>query len=101
LKIMHVLRAPLGGLFRHVLDIARGRAERGHRVDLIVDSTTGGHRADAALAELAPHLALGLLQVPIARELGPSDVRALRAIARQIKLAAPDVLHGGGMTMIQ
>jgi glycosyltransferase involved in cell wall biosynthesis len=96
LKIVHVLRAPLGGLFRHVLDIARGQSERGHRVGLIVDSTTGGARGDAILAELAPHLALGLQRVAIARELGPSDFGALRAISRQIKLAAPEVLHGHG-----
>jgi hypothetical protein len=25
LKIMHILRAPLGGLFRHVVDVARGQ----------------------------------------------------------------------------
>ena len=37
LKIIHVLRAPLGGLFRHVVDVAQGQAERGHRVGLIVD----------------------------------------------------------------
>jgi glycosyltransferase involved in cell wall biosynthesis len=96
LKILHILRAPLGGLFRHVVDVARGQAERGHRVGLIVDSTTGGPRADTALAELAPHLALGLQRVAIARELGPSDFRALRAVARQIARAAPDVLHGHG-----
>ena len=96
LKIMHILRAPLGGLFRHVLDIARGQAERGHRVGLIVNSTTGGARADAVLAELAPHLALGLQRVAIARELGPSDFAALRAIAGHINHAAPDVLHGHG-----
>jgi glycosyltransferase involved in cell wall biosynthesis len=96
LKIMHILRAPLGGLFRHVLDIARGQAERGHRVGLIVDSTTGGTRADAVLAQLAPQLALGLQRVAIARELGPSDFAALRAIAARINHAAPDVLHGHG-----
>src|SRR5271170_457741 len=93
LKIMHILRAPLGGLFRHVLDIARGQAERGHRVGLIVDSTTGGARADAVLAELAPHLALGLQRVAIARELGPSDISALRLVSHQIRRADPDVLH--------
>ena len=76
---LHILRAPLGGLFRHVLDIAHGQTERGHRVGLIVDSTTGGARADAVLAELAPRLALGIQRVAIARELGLSDVRALRA----------------------
>jgi len=96
LKIVHILRAPLGGLFRHVFDLARGQADRGHRVGLIVDSMTGGERAEAVLAELAPHLALGLERVPIARELGPSDVPALRAISGRIKLLAPDVLHGHG-----
>jgi hypothetical protein len=48
LNIVHVLRAPLGGLFRHVVDLAEGQAARGHRVGLIVDSTTGGSRAEAA-----------------------------------------------------
>jgi glycosyltransferase involved in cell wall biosynthesis len=96
LRIVHILRAPLGGLFRHVFDVARGQAERGHRVGLIVDSMTGGERAEAALAELAPHLALGVQRVPIARELGPSDIPALRAISRRVKLIAPDVLHGHG-----
>ena len=96
LKIVHILRAPLGGLFRHVFDVARGQAERGHRVGLIVDSMTGGERAEAVLAELTPRLALGLERVPIARELGPSDIPALRAIARRLKLLDPDVLHGHG-----
>ena len=53
-------------------------------------------RADAALAELTPHLALGLQRVAISRELGPSDVGALRFVSGWIKNAAPDVLHGHG-----
>ena len=28
LKILHVLRAPVGGLFRHVIDLARTQAAR-------------------------------------------------------------------------
>jgi glycosyltransferase involved in cell wall biosynthesis len=96
LKILHILRAPLGGLFRHVVDVASGQSARGHRVGLIVDATTGGARADAALAELLPHLALGLQRVAIARELGPSDIFALRVISQRIGLLAPDVLHGHG-----
>lgn len=96
LKILHILRAPLGGLFRHVLDVAQGQAERGHQVGLIVDSMTGGARADAVLAGLAPHLTLGFERVAIARQLGPGDINALRWVARRIKLLAPDVVHGHG-----
>lgn len=96
LNILHLLRAPLGGLFRHVVDLAEGQAARGHRVGLIVDSTTGGPRAEAALAALAPHLAFGVQRVAIGRELGPSDVAALRRVAGWVRQAAPDVLHGHG-----
>jgi glycosyltransferase involved in cell wall biosynthesis len=95
---VHILRAPLGGLFRHVLDGAHGQSQRGHRVGLIVDSTTGGARAEAILADLAPSLELGLERTAIARELGPSDLPALRLISRRVKLLAPDVLHGHGAT---
>jgi glycosyltransferase involved in cell wall biosynthesis len=96
LKILHILRAPLGGLFRHVLDVAEGQAERGHRVGLIVDSLTGGPRADAVLAELAPRLAFGVERVEITRQLSIHDIAALRLAARRIAAAAPDVLHGHG-----
>jgi glycosyltransferase involved in cell wall biosynthesis len=96
LKILHILRAPLGGLFRHVLDVARGQAERGHRVGLIVDSLAGGSRADAVLAELAPQLALGVGRVAIPRQLSFGDVAAWQFVARRIAALAPDVLHGHG-----
>ena len=96
LNILHVLRAPLGGLFRHVVDLVQGQAARGHRVGLIVDSTTGGARAETALAALAPHLALGVQRVAISRELGPSDIQALGRVSGWIRQAAPDVLHGHG-----
>jgi glycosyltransferase involved in cell wall biosynthesis len=96
LKILHVLRAPVGGLFRHVVDVTQGQIERGHRVGLIVDSTTGGTRAEAMLAELAPRLALGVERVPIAREFNLRDIPTLSRIARRIKMLEPDVLHGHG-----
>jgi len=96
LKILHVLRAPLGGLFRHVVDVARGQVERGHRVGLVVDSTTGGANAETVLAELAPRLALGILRLPIARQLSPRDFTALRIISKRIRALSPDVLHGHG-----
>ena len=96
LKILHVFRAPIGGLFRHVLDVAHGQVARGHRVGLIVDSMTGGARAEAALAELAPHLALGIERIAIARQLSLRDLPALRQAARRMAALSPDVLHGHG-----
>jgi glycosyltransferase involved in cell wall biosynthesis len=96
LKILHIFRAPLGGLFRHVVDLARGQADRGHRVGLIFDSTTGGARVDAALAELAPCLALGFERLSIPRQISPRDFEAVQHVSRRMKALQPDVLHGHG-----
>ena len=96
LRILHVLRAPVGGLFRHVLDLAREQIARGHRVGLIADSLTGGARGNALLAELEPRLDLGLLRLPMRRMPHPSDLPDLLAVGRRIAALAPDVVHGHG-----
>lgn len=96
LRILHVMRAPVGGLFRHVVDLAREQFARGHEVGLIVDSTTGGTRADDVLAELAPTLALGLTRVSMPRLPGPGDIFALAQVAARCRAATPDVVHGHG-----
>jgi glycosyltransferase involved in cell wall biosynthesis len=94
--ILHVFRAPVGGLFRHVVDLVRGQTAAGHRVGIIADATTGGARAEAALAEIAPLLALGLTRVAMSRHLGASDVAAVRRVAQVIRTSGADVVHGHG-----
>lgn len=96
LKILHVLRAPLGGLFRHVLDLARGQVARGHQVGLIADSAVRQASAEAALAEFAPQLALGIGRCAMARELSPDDIGAVARVSRLVGQIEPDVLHGHG-----
>ena len=96
LRIMHVLRAPLGGLFRHVLDLTREQSARGHLVGMITDSSTGGPQADAALAALAPALRLGVTRIPMKRNPDLTDIGALAHVARRIGAHRPDVLHGHG-----
>jgi glycosyltransferase involved in cell wall biosynthesis len=96
LNILHVFRAPVGGLFRHVLDLTKEQIARGHRVGLIADSNTGGARADEVLGKLAPSLALGLTRIPMRRHIGPGDMFALAHIMRRSGQARADVLHGHG-----
>jgi glycosyltransferase involved in cell wall biosynthesis len=96
LAILHVFRAPVGGLFRHVVDLVRGQAAAGHRVGIVADASTGGARAEAALAELAPLLALGMTRVPMSRHLGLRDVTAVRRVAQAIAARGADVIHGHG-----
>lgn len=96
LKIVHVLRAPLGGLFRHVVDLTREQVDRGHQVGLIVDSSTGGARADEILASLAPRLALGVMRAPMHRLPHMTDLSALTRISRRLSDLKPDIVHGHG-----
>lgn len=96
LNILHVFRTPVGGLFRHVMDLARAQAERGHRVGLIADSTTGGARADAAFAALEPLLAHGITRIPMSRQVGPADWKPILHAMRRASAAKADVLHGHG-----
>ena len=96
LNILHVMRAPVGGLFRHVVDLARGQIASGHRVGLVADASTGGAQAEATLADLAPELALGLSRVAMSRQLGLRDVTACAHVAARIAEAAADVVHGHG-----
>lgn len=95
-RILHVFRAPVGGLFRHVVDVVRLQAAAGHAVGIVCDSSTGGERAKAALAELAPCLALGVTRLPMSRNPHPSDLAALAAVARTARRVRADVLHGHG-----
>jgi len=96
LNILHVFRAPVGGLFRHVLDLSREQIARGHRVGLIADSRTGGTRGDDALRSLEPSLALGLTRIPMRRHANPSDLLALAHVVRRAEQTQADIVHGHG-----
>jgi glycosyltransferase involved in cell wall biosynthesis len=96
MKILHVFRSPVGGLFRHVVDLANGQIERGHDVGLIADSTTGNALSEVALAALAPKLALGLRRIPIRRNPHLADVAAIWRVARRIHSTGAEIVHGHG-----
>jgi glycosyltransferase involved in cell wall biosynthesis len=96
LRILHILRAPVGGLFRHVCDLALEQTAHGHAVGVIADRTSGGKKAEAALAALSAKLSLGVSRIPMSRHAGLSDLAAVRYVAthaRQLKIA---VVHGHG-----
>ncbi|WP_298369210.1 glycosyltransferase family 4 protein [uncultured Bradyrhizobium sp.] len=96
LRILHVVRAPVGGIIRHILDVANGQIERGHHVGIVADSLTGGTRADAVLAEIEPCLKLGVHRVAIRREPRFADFLVWAHIAGLIRKLKPDVVHGHG-----
>ena len=96
LRIVHAVRAPVGGIFRHILDLANGQIDAGHHVGIIADSLTGGDRANTALAEIAPRLKLGVRRLAIHREPYPTDFLVWARFKYLIARLRPDVLHGHG-----
>jgi glycosyltransferase involved in cell wall biosynthesis len=91
-----MLRAPLGGLFRHVCDLIEEQNRMGHAVGIVCDSLSGGAQAEEQLARMAPACALGILRLPMSRMLGRSDFQALRRIRAHVAALVPDILHGHG-----
>ena len=96
LRIIHCFRSPIGGIFRHVRDLAEFHFKAGHDVGIICDSLTGGSFEDSLFDEIRPYLPLGLVRLPISRSISPRDVGAFRESYREIKGLRPDVLHGHG-----
>jgi glycosyltransferase involved in cell wall biosynthesis len=96
LRILHVFRAPVGGLFRHVEDLARAQIARGHEVGIFCDSSTGGTRGECILASLAPILALGLTRRRMHRNPHLSDLSAIAALIGLTRAIKPDVIHAHG-----
>ena len=100
-RVIHVLRAPVGGLFRHVRDLVAAQKAMGLEVGVVCDSIAADRLTQTRLASLTPHLALGLHQIAMSRELGFSDVSAVSMI-RRLASGFPDaderltVLHGHG-----
>ncbi len=96
LRILHVLRAPVGGLFRHVCDLAAEQARLGHHVGVVCDATGGDKLTEPRLDALRPHLDLGLLRVDMSRHIRPSDYFAYHTVRVHALGLGIDVIHGHG-----
>jgi glycosyltransferase involved in cell wall biosynthesis len=96
LNILHVFRAPVGGLWRHVMDLARAQAERGHRVGIVCDADTGGDRARDQLDSLSAALTLGVRRLPMRRNPHWTDMSAQVGLGRFASDVGADVIHGHG-----
>jgi glycosyltransferase involved in cell wall biosynthesis len=96
MRILHVFRSPVGGLFRHVRDLARAQTALGHDVGIICDKTTGGVVADAELAALSAVCKLGMQRFAMSTMPGLGDVAATRAVASFAKSIHAEIVHGHG-----
>lgn len=96
LRIVHCVRSPIGGIFRHIEDLAKSQARDGHDVGLICDSSTGSDFDNARVEDLRPHLSLGVGRFPMQRQLSLQDLTATWNLYKHVRDLEPDVLHGHG-----
>jgi glycosyltransferase involved in cell wall biosynthesis len=95
-KIVHVFRSPVGGLFRHVCDLAAEQAALGHDVGLVCDSLTGGDAALPKLANLSQVCAIGMARIPMPRLPHPSDAGNITHVADLVRDAQAEIVHCHG-----
>lgn len=93
---MQVMRAPVGGLFRHVSDLTQVLAERGHQISIVADSTLADAQSEARLNALESCASLGIHRLAIPRLLGPQDISTPLRIRALTKALDIDILHGHG-----
>jgi len=96
LRILQVMRAPVGGLFRHVADLTRSLAAEGHQVGLVVDRLANDSQTEARLEALRPHASLGIYRFAMPRVLGAGDLTTPFAVRHLVNSLSIDVLHGHG-----
>ncbi|HEY0293192.1 MAG TPA: glycosyltransferase family 4 protein [Hansschlegelia sp.] len=96
LRIVHLVRSPVGGIFRHIADLISAQAAAGHLVGFVCDSLTGGPFEDERIRALEPMLALGATRVPISRQISASDFRAISQVRAILEPLQPDVIHCHG-----
>ncbi len=96
MRIIHVFRGAVGGLFRHVCDQVEGQAAAGHQLGIFCDSSTGGDYAAAKFAALAPICTLGIHRTPMKTLPGPSDLSGISQMTAMARDTKADILHGHG-----
>lgn len=96
LSILQVLRAPVGGLFRHVCDLTEGLAARGHAVGVVIDADDPGPYWSTKIAEIERIANLGVTRLRIARGPSPRDLGTLSRLIRLINDKHINVIHGHG-----
>ncbi len=96
MRILHVFRSPVGGLFRHVRDLAKAQAVLGYDIGLVCDQKTGGANAERELANLAKFCSLGIRRLAISTLPGLGDLSAIRSVSECATSIKAEIIHGHG-----
>jgi glycosyltransferase involved in cell wall biosynthesis len=96
MRILHVFRSPVGGLFRHVRDLARGQSELGHDVGIFCDSSSGGESAAKLIGLTEQFCKLGIHRKAMSKLPGLGDFACSSQTLKLARSLNVDVIHGHG-----
>jgi len=96
LRILHVMRAPVGGLFRHVADLTAALSAMGHEIGLVVDTLASDAQTESRLAALEPLATLGIHRFAMPRLIGAGDLTTPFGVRRLVRRLGIDIVHGHG-----
>lgn len=96
MKILHILRAPIGGLFRHVRDLAAQQIAQGHEVGFITAIPADNEYVAKTFAEIEPKLSMGIQKLNISRLPSISDYKNINNIKSFVEKHNVDIIHGHG-----
>ncbi|MGV1013353.1 MAG: glycosyltransferase family 4 protein [Methyloceanibacter sp.] len=96
LRILHCLHAPLGGVLRHVHDLAQGQAELGAEIGVVCGAQGDDADTGAALTRLSYPCSLGIARMKMPSRVGLAGWLTASKIAKLAAKLNIDVLHGHG-----
>jgi len=96
LNILQVLRAPIGGLFRHVLDLSLELEKRGHKVGMVIDNSMHYIQTDEWHKQMEQNFKLGIHTLNMSRKFGITDFTNPFSLNKLAKSLEVDILHGHG-----
>lgn len=95
-RVLHVMRLPMGGLFRHVRDLVVGQQDAGIAAGVVCAEPPDDGISAKRLAGLEHHCGLGLHVMPMSRLPGLGDMANIREVGGLVRRLKPGVLHGHG-----
>jgi glycosyltransferase involved in cell wall biosynthesis len=96
MRVLHVFRSPVGGLFRHVCDLVEAQHTMGFETGIVCDTLAGGDYSNRLIANLQTLCTMGIARMPMPRMpafIDFENTKRVTEIARQTKA---DVIHGHG-----
>lgn len=94
MRVLLCFRSPVGGLFRHVRDLASGLNSRGVGVGALFSSDESV--TYDVVGKFGASCQLGIMRCPILRSPGLTDVKNLWEIQKFVASSGFDIVHGHG-----